>query len=101
MTVTPRPRGRACRRPPPDRAAYREVAVMRPVVRAVALLWIPWAWAGAVVGGNDPPPQRPWRALPLITDGKVDKSWAQVGWGGFVVDGDSLRTDCDERGMGL
>jgi hypothetical protein len=45
--------------------------------------------------------ERSWRSLPLITDGKVDKRWTQIGWGGFGVDGDSLRTDCDEKGMGL
>src|SRR5581483_6166981 len=27
--------------------------------------------------------------------------WKQIGWGRFAVDGDSLRTDCDEKGMGL
>lgn len=42
-----------------------------------------------------------WGPLPLITGGKVDKSWTQIGWGGFAVDQGSLRTDCDERGMGL
>jgi hypothetical protein len=42
-----------------------------------------------------------WRSLPLIADGKIDAAWAQVGWGGFVVDAGSLRTVCDERGMGL
>lgn len=42
-----------------------------------------------------------WRVLPLITEGKVDPAWKQIGWGGFVVDGDSLRTECDEKGMGL
>ncbi len=42
-----------------------------------------------------------WRALPLIAGGKVAPAWAHVGWGRFVVDGDALRTDCDERGMGL
>ena len=47
------------------------------------------------------PPDSPWRSLPLITDGKIDAAWAQVGWGSFVVDGRSVRTDCDERGMGL
>jgi len=39
--------------------------------------------------------------LPLIKDGKVDPSWVQVGWGGFAVDDGSLRTECDEKGMGL
>ncbi|MBI4624293.1 MAG: DUF5060 domain-containing protein [Verrucomicrobia bacterium] len=44
---------------------------------------------------------RPWRSLPLVAAGKVDPSWAQVGWGGFSVDGGALRTETDERGMGL
>ena len=41
------------------------------------------------------------RVLPLITDGKIDPAWAQVGWGGFVVDDGALRTECDDRGMGM
>jgi hypothetical protein len=44
---------------------------------------------------------RPWRAIPLVKDGKVSDEWAQVGWGRFVVDGDGLRAEPDERGMGL
>ncbi|MEW6302026.1 MAG: DUF1080 domain-containing protein, partial [Verrucomicrobiota bacterium] len=43
----------------------------------------------------------PWRSIPLIKDGKVAPDWIHIGWGKFSVDGDSLRTDCDERGMGL
>jgi hypothetical protein len=46
-------------------------------------------------------PGGPWRSLPLIKDGKVDPGWAQVGWGGFAVEDGALRTECDERGMGL
>jgi len=42
-----------------------------------------------------------WRALPLITDGKVASAWAQVGWGGFAVEDGTLRAEPDERGMGL
>jgi hypothetical protein len=42
-----------------------------------------------------------WRVLPLIADGKIAPGWAQVGWGGFAVDQGALRTECDERGMGL
>src|SRR5262245_44681174 len=42
-----------------------------------------------------------WRALPLITGGKVDPSWMHVGWGGFVVDDGALRTECDPKGLGL
>jgi len=46
-------------------------------------------------------PESAWRPLPLIADGKVDESWCHVGWGSFVVDGDSIRTECDPRGLGL
>src|SRR5262245_47509650 len=42
-----------------------------------------------------------WRSLPLIDDGRLAAAWAHIGWGGFAIDGDSLRTDCDEKGMGL
>jgi len=42
-----------------------------------------------------------WRPLPLIKDGKVDPNWMHVGWGGFVADNETIRTDCDPRGLGL
>jgi hypothetical protein len=42
-----------------------------------------------------------WRSLPLITNGKADEAWCHVGWGGFVVEDGSLRTDCDPKGLGL
>ena len=42
-----------------------------------------------------------WRSLPLITDAKVDPAWAHTGFGSFAVDNGALRTDCDERGLGL
>jgi hypothetical protein len=42
-----------------------------------------------------------WRSLPLVEDGQVAPGWTQIGWGKFVVDGDSLRTECDERGLGV
>jgi len=45
--------------------------------------------------------ERPWRSLPLIQNGKVAAEWTHIGWGSFGVDDGSLRTDCDERGMGL
>lgn len=45
--------------------------------------------------------EKPWRALPLIADGKVADGWAQVGWGSFIVDEGAPRTECDDRGMGL
>jgi hypothetical protein len=42
-----------------------------------------------------------WRTLPLIKDGKVDPNWMHTGWGEFVVDDATLRTECDPRGLGL
>src|SRR5262245_11538208 len=55
-------------------------------------------WTGPR-GDGGPPDER--RSLPLIKDGKVDPAWVQPGWGGFAVEDGSLRTDCDERGLGL
>lgn len=44
-----------------------------------------------------------WRPLPLITDGTVDPAWFLTGFGTMAVDAEhnALRTDCDERGLGL
>lgn len=42
-----------------------------------------------------------WRALPLVTGGKVDANWVQIGWGGFVVDEGVLRTEPAAKGLGL
>ena len=75
--------------------------MIRVAALIVTLLLIPWAWSSLVAGGNDEQPARSWRSLPLIKDGKVDENWTQVGWGGFVVDNSSLRTECDGKGMGL
>jgi hypothetical protein len=47
------------------------------------------------------PPGDGWRALPLIKDGKVDPAWVQIGYGEFVVDDSTLRTECSEKGLGL
>lgn len=55
----------------------------------------------ATSSGGEQPAERPWRTLPLITEGKLDDRWTHIGWGGFAVDGDSLRTECVEQGMGL
>jgi hypothetical protein len=46
-------------------------------------------------------PAAGWRVLPLIAEGKIHSSWEQIGWGGFAIDQGALRTECDERGMGL
>lgn len=42
-----------------------------------------------------------WRTLPLITDGKMDPAWVEVGWGGFVIDDGALRTAPADEGLGL
>ncbi len=61
----------------------------------------PGAWGRSAPNADESRPASAWRALPLIKDDKVAPDWAQIGWGGFAVDGGALRTDCDERGMGL
>jgi 3-keto-disaccharide hydrolase len=74
---------------------------MHSTTRMAALLLIAWAGPGAVMAKAAEPPDRSWRPLALIKDGKVDPNWAHTGWGGFTVDGDTLRAECDEKGMGL
>ncbi len=37
----------------------------------------------------------------MVMDGHIAEDWVHVGWGGFVVDGDSVRTECDPKGLGL
>jgi hypothetical protein len=48
---------------------------------------------------KDPPSE--WRVLPLIKDGKVSPDWLMVGYGSMVIDDGALRTESDERGLGL
>jgi len=43
----------------------------------------------------------PWRALPLVENGKVAAEWKHVGYGKLVADEGAVRTECDERGLGL
>jgi hypothetical protein len=42
-----------------------------------------------------------WRPLPLVSHGKVDPNWVQIGWGGFSVDDGALRTEPVGKGLGL
>ena len=42
-----------------------------------------------------------WRKLPLVLDGQLADGWKHAGFGKLVVDGDAVRTECDERGLGL
>ena len=58
----------------------------------------------AIPAPGDKPADRreaDWRTIPLLHAGAADKAWTLVGYGNFAVDGDSLRTEPDERGMGL
>ena len=42
-----------------------------------------------------------WRTLPLVENGKIARGWKHTGYGTFVVDEGALRTENDERGLGL
>jgi 3-keto-disaccharide hydrolase len=42
-----------------------------------------------------------WRSLPLIQDGHVAPEWKHAGWGAMVVEGDAIRTEPSEKGLGL
>jgi len=70
---------------------------------SLSIIALAAAFAGTfpVLHGAAPNAEPAWRALPLITHGKVDPGWVHVGWGGFVVDDGTLRTECDPKGLGL
>src|SRR5690349_13263068 len=42
-----------------------------------------------------------WRPLPLVSGGKVDRSWVHIGYGKFIVDDGALRTEPAPQGLGL
>jgi hypothetical protein len=42
-----------------------------------------------------------WRELPLIKGGSVAPEWQHAGWGKMVVEGDAIRTEPEEKGLGL
>ena len=54
-------------------------------------------WMAAVAAAAD----QPWRNLPLIENGNVAAAWKQAGWGKMVVEGDAIRTEPSEKGLGL
>src|SRR3954469_4561022 len=74
--------------------------------RAARHRWLV-AWGVVVVtrsfaAGEDAQSHRPWRTLPLVTNGTIDSHWKHLWGGGFsVMEDGSLRTDCDDAGMGL
>ena len=81
-------------------AALNRAFFFRPALRGVVVIAAAAGMFG-VLGGAEPKAEPEWRMLPLITDGKVNPDWVHVGWGGFVVDDGTLRTECDAKGLGL
>ena len=71
--------------------------ISKRMVHSAVVLVTAFAFSFPVLHGAD----SAWRPLPLIADGKVDRNWVHVGWGGFVVDDGTLRTECDAKGLGL
>jgi hypothetical protein len=71
------------------------------VLRIAILPALLMSCASPMTTQSDKQANSEWRPLPLIRDGQVNPDWAHLGWGRFTVDDGSLRTDCDEKGMGL
>jgi len=46
-------------------------------------------------------PAADWRPLPLLQNGQLSPDWQHAGWGKMLVEGDSIRTEPDEKGLGL
>lgn len=42
-----------------------------------------------------------WKKLPLVKDGKVDPAWVHIGFGGWAVEGETIRTEPAPEGLGL
>lgn len=70
----------------------------RPVIRPALLVVLLTLACGPFAA---PGAEQNWRSLPLIRDGNIDPNWVHVGWGGFVVEEGTLRTDCAAQGLGL
>ena len=77
---------------PKRRGSHRPARLVVAVLVAFASIITAQAAAGS---------DSDWRALPLVTAGKVDTNWVFLGWGKFVVDDRMLRTDPDPKGLGL
>jgi hypothetical protein len=74
------------------------------ITSALRIALLTLALAGCrspMVGRTGEAPERPWRSLDLVRDEKIGPDWIQVGWGRFVPDDGSLRTECDPKGMGF
>ena len=72
---------------------------MRTIILAAAFLSM--ATLPTIADSSDKENADSWRALPLINSGKVDPSWVHIGYGRFVVEDGSLKTESSENGLGL
>jgi hypothetical protein len=73
---------------------------MRSIIIAACLVGV-FSNAFRPAVGADDQSAGEWRALPLIQDAKVHPAWVHIGYGEFVVDDGSLRTESSEKGLGL
>ncbi|MDB6030068.1 MAG: hypothetical protein JWM16_406 [Verrucomicrobiales bacterium] len=73
-------------------------SLMRYIYLAVTVLIF---GGGLNLSAADKETNNPWHSIPLVKGGKVSSDWAQVGWGKFVADGKMIRSEPDERGIGL
>ena len=71
---------------------------MRFVVVCLLLLAAAGLWSPFCSGDES---ADAWKKLPLIVNGKLAAGWGMVGWGSFAVDGEALRTEPSEKGLGL
>ena len=42
-----------------------------------------------------------WKPLTLVKDGKLSKDWVHIGFGGWQVEGETIKTDPAPEGLGL
>lgn len=88
-----------------NRCSAKPFSISRRAPRTTFLLIItcglvPWCYF-VIARAAETKAALAWRPLPLIAEGHLDEAWCHVGWGGFTVDKDSLRAECDPKGLGL
>jgi len=89
-----------CMKPDSEQVLCPDCAARR-IVFSIAVFAAVFACTFADVRAAETQTDPAWRALPLITGGNVDPNWVHVGWGGFVVDDGTLRTEPAAKGLGL
>src|SRR6266511_4135062 len=87
-------------KPDSDRRSFSYGVSRRAIVSKFVVV-AAFAFSWQIILAAESVSEPAWRALPLITDGKVDPNWVHVGWGAFVVDDGTLRTEPAPKGLGL